>query len=46
MNEPDVMARLAAANPVRQSEMDDAARSSRAPFLLRSVLARPRARRR
>jgi hypothetical protein len=45
MNEPDVMARLAAANPVRQSEMDDAARSSRAQFLLRSVLARPRARR-
>jgi hypothetical protein len=45
MNEPDVMARLAAANPVWPAEMDDAARSSRAQFLLRSVLARPRARR-
>jgi hypothetical protein len=40
------MARLAAANPVREAEISDAAHSPRALFLLRSVLARPRPRRR
>jgi hypothetical protein len=46
VRESDVMARLAAANPVREAEVGDAAQSSRAVFLLRSVLARPRRRRR
>jgi len=44
MNEQEVMRRLTAANPVPDGDVDGA--SSRAQFLLRSVLARPRPRRR
>lgn len=44
MTEQDVMKRLAEANPVPDGEFDGS--SSRAQFLLRSVLARPRPRRR
>ena len=46
MNEQDAMTRLAAANPVPDAEVRDAATSSRAVFLQRTVLARPRGPRR
>jgi hypothetical protein len=42
MNEQDAMARLAAANPVPDGELADAAASPRALFLERAVLDRPR----
>jgi hypothetical protein len=45
MTEQDAMARLAASNPVPESEVRAAADSPRSRLLLRTVLARPRPRR-
>ena len=46
MNDQDAMTRLAAADPVPEAELRDAATSPRALFLQRAVLAQPRAPRR
>ncbi|MEU7908778.1 hypothetical protein [Actinoplanes sp. NPDC049118] len=44
MNDQDAMTRLAAADPVPDADVRDAADSARARLLLRAVLARPRPR--